>query len=1108
MRFFLALWLLCLGLPNGVASAENAVSLRAGAHADKDRIVLDFTAPPRYQLSVDAPHYTITFDKPIKLKLPNIKNLKRVESVQQTGDMQLSLTLAQGQKLQLSKLGNKLVMDAVAGKETPNEKSKPNTEAAPKPAAEKTEPAPAPEKPVEKPAEKKVEKPVEKKSEKPSPVQLAPWSEDQDAISKPAIIPNDLSRQITQQLQNLPSVKPAPAAAPPAQPPAPSPAPTGNAGPGGRPLTLAELAAQKAAKPANEKSGEAKQPAETAPEKPAEPQDFSALPMQLPTPSAVGQIKIKVPPNVKFSAYLRGRKFWIVLDQPTLAMPTDADGTESDQFGPTTRYQVGQGTGTAYRIQLRENQFPAITKSDGDELVFTLYTQAPLIMPVGLPIVTDNQPDSGPKLKISALGFATPIRVSDPDVGDQLIVVPATPDTGAVSDPRRWPQVEFLPALNGVVVSPLIDNLIVDANRQGVMIARPPKGLMLSGIKGLVDKKDRGQGELIYDLKRWRISSFKNFRKTQAQLENIMASTKGVERMNQIMQITRFLFAQGYPQEANGWLRILAQDYPTSLNMPEFILLRGAVRVAMRDVFPGDRDLSLTGYAFEPEIALWRGWAAAQNEDYPRARYFFGLASELLNDYPDPYFKPIALAAAETALLTGDAVAGSALITRVEARKGLQDVDKMQIKYLRGLTAQLNGDFETAKTQWAEAAKGRNRIFAAKSELAMVQLGMQKETMPPEEAIKKLDHLRFQWRGDAIELTALSTLANLFMENKQPRKAFECWQVIIRYFSNDPQAEMARQNISKNLESLFANPEAESQSPIETLALYRDFISYAPDPAIRDQIARKLVDSLAAVGMYQEASDILNTITVPRPDPNAKDNSLSLLANADDILRLSSLELLDGQPTDAIRALGLIDRIHLSAPHELEHRLLSARANFQLKKLDEALKELGDVNDTNANRMRLDIFWKQKKWGDAARILPSLLGEVPADGKLTPEQSKNLLQQAVALSLSANQPALDALREKYGAAMDQTDDAASFRLVTLPPKGSELQSVKSIQSRLGDVDSFSSFLQGYKQKPKPEAKPEPKIVPKTEEPLATKSEGEAAPKADEVKSENPEAKKQ
>ncbi len=167
--------------------------------------------------------------------------------------------------------------------------------------------------------------------------------------------------------------------------------------------------------------------------------------------------------------------------------------------------------------------------------------------------------------------------------------------------------------------------------------------------------------------------------------------------------------------------------------------------------------------------------------------------------------------------------------------------------------------------------------------------------------------------------------------------------------------------------------------------------------------------------------------------------------------------------------MALLARTSLTAEQEAEHRLLAARADYLENKYEDALQNLMPLSDINAQRVRADIYWRQQNWNEAAKLLPLLMGDIQPDGKLTPEQAKLVLQQAVAFSLAGDPENLEALRARYATAMDESDQAASFRLITRPPKGSEAQSVKSIQSRLGEVDSFNAFLQNYRKVP--EVKP-------------------------------------
>jgi len=367
-------------------------------------------------------------------------------------------------------------------------------------------------------------------------------------------------------------------------------------------------------------------------------------------------------------------------------------------------------------------------------------------------------------------------------------------------------------------------------------------------------------------------------------------------------------------------------------------------------------------------------------------------------------------------------------------------------------------------------------MYAAKSQLLIAQSEIKQKDGDKKDAVNRLERLRFSWRGDRTELATLVTLADYYIANNNPRRAFESWQTIIHYFPADSLAETARQNISKNFTSLFAPDQQNALAPIEALALYQDFINYAPTPESREQITRQLIDKLVGVGMYHEAAAIYAPLLQPKPlDSTPANPDAAQPVNATDALHLAGIYLLDNQSQAARDTLALTPLNGLPAAQQTEYRLLFARADFQDGKFDDAIQQLAPITDTNAERLRADIYWHQQKWADAAKVLPELIGNVAPADKLTPDQAKLILQQAVALNLANQAADLDALREKYSAQMDATDLAASFRLITRPPKGSEIQSVTSIQSRIGEVDSFGTFLQNYSksvsQKPADAASP-------------------------------------
>ncbi len=994
--------------------AAPTITVRGGEHETFDRLVFDWTSATAPVLAkTSETQFTLSFNAAAQAALPkNLVKLKRLGSITQTSNDSLTITLTVklGNTLKMSRAGNKVVADIQAG----SSRNIPNALASQD----------------NKPDVKTLDLAVGKKD----PVKMDDWSENQELSDKPLPAKSD-DKKTTDIKTDAKDAKPAPAKAVADKPGAEK------LGPGGRPLTIAELAEQEKADAAKPKdtpvdSKEAEDEGQLTPV-PAEPE----------APPIVTTIKLAAPTEAKFAAFMRGNKFWLAFDKKIETMPTEKDDSTPTTFGPISRYPVNNGEGVIYRIGLAPGQFAALTHRDDKTLSFSVYSKEPILLPLSLPITRVTAKDGKHAVHIKMRDAGMTLKIKDPDVGDELVIVPTDATTGGTTLGAHFPQFEILSTLNGTAIKLLVDGIDIKSDAKGVDITRAPENLAMTPADN--DNNKDQAAEQIFDFKHWARGKPEDFRHLNYEYETQLAETRGADRLGKMMVLAQFMFATNHGREAQGWLDLAAQEFPAVADVPQYILLHGATHVLKREFLSGDQDLGLDGYATEPEVAIWRGYIAAERGDYTRARYFYHLAGPLLYDYPIPYGRMFALSAAETALETGDSITAQSLITHVRAEKDLNKQEKGQLDYLAGLHAALNNENEDAMRYWQRAIKGGDQLYANKARYKMVLDGLAKKTLEPKDAVKTLADLCVDWRGDNLELNALMLLADLQMKNNQPRAAFEAWQTVMRYFETKPQAEAARQSIAQNFVALFADNKQASLPPVETLGLYKDFIGYAPKNDQGQQITQNLINRLASLEMYKEAADILHETVFNQPPG---------LGQPQAALQMAKFLLLDDQPQAMRDVLATVDPAVLNTTDQVMYHILQARADFQDKKYDSALQQIGALDNDTARRLRADIFWKSQNWDGFAKLAPSLMGETPADGTLTPIQARLILQQAIAISMLQDTVNLEALRTTYGAKMETSELAPSFRLITRPPKGSELQSLSAIQSRLGEIDMFKDFL--------------------------------------------------
>ncbi len=73
--------------------------------------------------------------------------------------------------------------------------------------------------------------------------------------------------------------------------------------------------------------------------------------------------------------------------------------------------------------------------------------------------------------------------------------------------------------------------------------------------------------------------------------------------------------------------------------------------------------------------------------------------------------------------------------------------------------------------------------IAVKAKLAATRLAVKRNKITPDEAIDRLESLRFQWRGDDVEAATLKTLGQLYAKLGDYRHALTTMKIAVQAIS-------------------------------------------------------------------------------------------------------------------------------------------------------------------------------------------------------------------------------------------------------------------------------------------------------------------------------------
>lgn len=673
-------------------------------------------------------------------------------------------------------------------------------------------------------------------------------------------------------------------------------------------------------------------------------------------------------------------------------------------------------------------------------------------------LVTEVQTASpqGPRLFFPVEGAGRSVRVRDPEVGDEYLIVPLVPLGRGIDGERRYAELDLLGSTQGIPVRVRADGIGVRYLPDGVAIVREG-GLYLSDAKPKARLGEDGGTEVavdrsrLFDVAAWKRGDGSSFLEEKQALQLMVASSTSLSRAEPRLALAQFYFANGYAPEALGLLRTIAEEDPELANEPSVRALRGAASFLMRRFEAAREDLldpALTGI---PEAELWRGATAAALQRWREAAEHFARAGEIPVAYPRHYKTEIALLAAESAIRVGDLRGAAQFLDEVLTADPTPS-ELARVEYYRGRVLYDSGDRERGLAIWQALADGPDRWAMVRARLALIEDGLENGTMTRQEAIEELENLRYAWRGDEIEFAMLRKLGRLYLEEGNYREGLGVLKQAATYFPNDPAAKDVGKEMLDAFERLYLDGLSERMPPLQALSLYEDFRELTPVGRKGNEMIEKLADRLVSVELLDRAATLLEHQVKFR----LKGQDRARVG-----ARLAVIRLLDRKPDLAIQALDESRATTVPRDLEEERERLRARALYELDQTDEALRLIAGDRGREADQLRAEIYMQTQQWAEAAEAFADLIGGPPIAGRpLEPQQSGYVLNRAVALALAGDSNGLTRLRSAFVDAMDKGPYKEPFRLITNQTDG-DLSNFDTLVDRFREIDRLQSFMSNY-----------------------------------------------
>jgi hypothetical protein len=658
--------------------------------------------------------------------------------------------------------------------------------------------------------------------------------------------------------------------------------------------------------------------------------------------------------------------------------------------------------------------------------------------------------------------------------GLAIAVATALGPARTVAKPYQFVEFGLLQTAHGIAVSPRSDDLVVRAGTDQALIGRVGGLTVTLDVPMEADDTSKAAAAPppLLDAERWaKLQVGAVGDGARALLRDVADASRG-RKSEARLALARFYAANNLMAEANGPLSVLMTDDAAMRGNREALFLKGLVAVRMHRNQEAIAAFDAAPIKADAEAGLWRGLAEQRLGRNAQALLDFRRGDAVLERYTSELQAELRPALIRAALDMRDlTIAERELEKLAEMKGGL--VDPALLSLLQARLEDASGRPEAALNGYKPLFDSTNRPVAAEAQLRAIQLVQteKRSDISPDEAMARLETVSIIWRGGNLEIEALAELGRLYVDQQRWRDAFMVARRANEVFSDNPLTRRIHDETAQRFAELFAAPGTEGLSRIDALALFYDFKEFLPVGRRGDEITRLLADRLVELDLLDQAAEILRY---------QMDRRLTGAARSTVATKLAMINLMNGKPAEAVRALGTTRLMELPADVKRARLLLEAKALSDLSRTDQALELLESERGPEVDRLRADIYWTGRRWREAGEAHERMLGETwRGTSALSESERADVMRSAISYVMANEALSLDRLRGKFATKMAQSSDARTFAFVTGASRA-KASDIREMARAAASSDTVTEFLNAYRERypnyssaVRQRAKPEP-----------------------------------
>jgi hypothetical protein len=645
------------------------------------------------------------------------------------------------------------------------------------------------------------------------------------------------------------------------------------------------------------------------------------------------------------------------------------------------------------------------------------------------------------------------IEVLDPDMQDTLKIIMSEAENQGVDNERNFVDFKLAKTIQGMVISIFNDNSYIKTLENGIEVILPEARIIKNDIDlpeffvhdSLNPDKTNDENPILsgHSLLTFKIPNDLNFRDD---FLNILNTHKEGENLENFESLAKFFFMHQLYKECAGIVNKISFQ-----TKDQEVLLQGAIanyyidRLNIAEKILNQL-IKINAGKNQEELSFWQNLIEYSLAKPATPIGFLSYEKKFLKEYPNEIRSKIAIQEIEGWLEKNKNLDQVPVLLEILEHTAFKRKNLAYIKYLKSMYYMK----KKAYNIWEELIKSYDPRCQMLATVALVECLLAEYKISHLEAIDRLMHARYMWRGGIEEYNILKRIKELYIQVGDKVSALSIIKLMLEYDLPNNNSFYLVAELSKLLTEVFLNyPDLKD---VKGLSLFYEFKEMIPIGTLGDEIILGIAKRMINLEMIDQATAILeHQLKFRQNDLN------KVLIGAD----LTEVYILDNQPKKALNALLEIKNIYTDGDLQKRQKYLLAKVYLKLDKYQLVKKVLENDFSHEANEILIDTYFKEQKWSSLQIVLELEVFQMQPDQDIS-EKSKNYIEKLLfCYYIQGHTNAIEELRkmlDKNG--LSKQYDA--FNLLTeFLQRDLVSVSSKNIKEYLS-LENLETFLNSYK----------------------------------------------